>query len=609
MGSRAVCRLIAIAVALLLPHPAAGYVLNQPPAGRMLMTIDVDSMPYPFIAGTTTADQIVAMALFEWNNVGIGWRPDFNFFSYRFAPVAQSCARDGVNAITTRYTKCGFLWGDATAVTMSWFDSDGRRVEADIIGNANLWWDYYDGPVRYVGFVPFHDIYRVAVHEAGHIVGLDHERTAPSVMALMHGDVDSIQADDVAGAHAVAFPPAPAASSLVAPSGSIATARPTYVWNAVPDSTHYYLWVDDTTGNKIRRWYTAVEVNCPAGTGSCSMTPETGVAGDSRWWIQTWNPAGYGPWTGPLAFRAPPPVGPATLVSPSGDVNTVTPTYTWNAIAGATWYYLWVDDSSVPAKITQWYRAADAGCGSGTGTCSVTPTTTLAPGAARWWIQTWNAAGYGPWSSPLAFTVVPPPPPGRATLVSPSGTIGLSPTYTWNAVPGATWYYLWVDDTMGTRIAQWYRAAEAGCANGVGTCAVTPTTVLTPGQAMWWIQTWSPNGYGPWSLAMTFTATMPPPPGQATLVSPSGAIATRTPTYTWNAVPGATWYYLWVNDSTGTRITQWFRAGEAGCAGDMPSCSVTPPTALTPGAARWWIQTWNSAGYGPWSTAVPFAVP
>ena len=78
----------------------------------------------------------------------------------------------------------------------------------------------------------------------------------------------------------------------------------------------------------------------------------------------------------------------ATLVSPSGNIATTTPTYTWNQVATATWYELYVNDSGTSGKIQQWYTAAQAGCSSGTGTCSVTPSTGLAAGAAQWWIQT-----------------------------------------------------------------------------------------------------------------------------------------------------------------------------------------------------------------------------
>ena len=96
----------------------------------------------------------------------------------------------------------------------------------------------------------------------------------------------------------------------------------------------------------------------------------------------------------------------ATLISPSGTITDNTPTYIWNAVLGSTWYYLWVNDST-GNKIKQWYTASQAGCGAGTGTCSVTPSASLANGSGQWWIQTWNTASYGPWSSGMSFNVSP----------------------------------------------------------------------------------------------------------------------------------------------------------------------------------------------------------
>jgi len=131
--------------------------------------------------------------------------------------------------------------------------------------------------------------------------------------------------------------------------------------------------------------------------------------------------------------------------------------------------------------------------------------TNLVAGTARSWVRTWSENGYGPWSAALAFVVAPPPPPGPATLMSPMGMVTSHvPSYMWNAVSGSTWYYLWVDDSMGTRITRWYTAAEAGCPNGTGSCSVTPMTVVNTGAAMWWIQTWSQWGYGPWSNGADF---------------------------------------------------------------------------------------------------------
>jgi hypothetical protein len=93
----------------------------------------------------------------------------------------------------------------------------------------------------------------------------------------------------------------------------------------------------------------------------------------------------------------------ASLLFPSGTISTAVPAYTWFAVPTATWYYLWVGDSVSYPKIAIWYTAAEAGCASGTGLCSVTPTIPLAPGAAQWWIQTWNTSGLGPWSAGMIF--------------------------------------------------------------------------------------------------------------------------------------------------------------------------------------------------------------
>ena len=93
----------------------------------------------------------------------------------------------------------------------------------------------------------------------------------------------------------------------------------------------------------------------------------------------------------------------ATLISPSGSISDTTPTYEWNAVSDVSWYLLWVNDST-GNMINTWHTAASVGCGSGTGTCSITPATTLAYGAGQWWIQTYNLSGTT-WSSGLPFTL------------------------------------------------------------------------------------------------------------------------------------------------------------------------------------------------------------
>jgi hypothetical protein len=105
---------------------------------------------------------------------------------------------------------------------------------------------------------------------------------------------------------------------------------------------------------------------------------------------------------------------------------------------------------------------------------------------------------------------------------------------------------------------------------------------------------------------MGFTVPAPVLPGKVTLVSPSGTTSTNTPTYTWNADSHSTWYYLWVNDSTGNRIKQWVTAAQAGCPSGTGTCFLTPDIALATGSGKWWVQTWNANGFGPWSDGLSF---
>jgi len=403
----------------------------------------------------------------------------------------------------------------------------------------------------------------------------------------------------------------PGAATQLAPSGTISTATPTYTWTAVPTATLYLLWIDDSSGGRVRHWYTATEAGCASGTGTCSLTLDVVLnPGAGQWWVVTANATTNGLWSSGLTFTVPgtPPPGAATLVTPAGIIATTTPTYTWNAVASATQYLLWVDDSS-GGRIRQWYTATQAGCAGGTGACSLTPSVELTPGAGQWWIVTANASGNGPWSARMAFTVLGTPPPGPATLLAPAGSIATTtPTYTWTAVAGATQYLLWLDDSSGGRLRQWYTATEAGCASGTGTCSLTLPVVLTPGAGQWWIVTNNASGNGPWSAALPYTVAGTPPPGPATLLAPAGNITTSTPTFMWNAVASATQYLLWVDDSSGGRIRTIYTAAQAGCASGTGTCSLTPSVTLSAGAGQWWIVTSNAAGNGPWSARGTFTL-
>ena len=78
----------------------------------------------------------------------------------------------------------------------------GTRVETDIVFNKNQPWEIYHGKV---GFAP--DFRRVALHELGHVLGLDHPdeagQTVTAIMNSTESDTDSPTADDTSGIRAL----------------------------------------------------------------------------------------------------------------------------------------------------------------------------------------------------------------------------------------------------------------------------------------------------------------------------------------------------------------------------------------------------------------------
>jgi hypothetical protein len=400
----------------------------------------------------------------------------------------------------------------------------------------------------------------------------------------------------------------PPATTLISPTGDIGTNQPTYTWNAVTGTnaaTYYLLWVDNPAGTPIiQTWYPASSV---CGSTTCSATPSVPVAdGAYEWWVLTWNAAGDGTWSSPLTFV--PGFFGTNLISPSGNSGTTTPTYTW-AKVGASWYQLVVKNAAGTAVIDTWYTAASV-CPTAGGTCSVTPSTALTPGPPgvmyTWSVETfYNVGGYGPFSGTLSFSVGGPP---AASLYSPAGAIGTqTPSFRWSNVASASYYFLWVQNQAGTQvIGNWYPASSvcftSGDESSDSACAVDPGVTLAVGNThTWWVETWDGIGYGPWSSPLTFTPTAPT---VATLSSPSGAVPTVQPTYIWNQVPTAAYYYLWVNDGVTPVIQTWYTSDSI-CGSGI--CSVTPTTTLTNGTSHtWWIETWNPIAYGPWSTGMNF---
>ncbi len=111
---------------------------------------------------------------------------------------------DGSTGIDFSATVCGTEFGDSTlAVTLTAGQCQNPQctggftiTDADIVFNSAENWDVYSGPLRSDNTSEFE---RVALHELGHALGLNHSTADSAIMQPFVSDTNSLQADDIAG--------------------------------------------------------------------------------------------------------------------------------------------------------------------------------------------------------------------------------------------------------------------------------------------------------------------------------------------------------------------------------------------------------------------------
>ncbi len=125
------------------------------------------------------------------------------------APGTPAQEGDGVTSIQFGSTIYGESF-DSSTLAITLVDSSGAQMtECDVIFNTNFRFDSYRGPMQFDSQGTLYDLHRIALHEFGHVLGLDHPDQAKppqKVNAIMNshiGDIDGLQADDIAGIQAL----------------------------------------------------------------------------------------------------------------------------------------------------------------------------------------------------------------------------------------------------------------------------------------------------------------------------------------------------------------------------------------------------------------------
>ena len=117
----------------------------------------------------------------------------------------------------------------------------------------------------------------------------------------------------------------------------------------------------------------------------------------------------------PAPAAAQPPAATGLAATQADNLN-----FRWPAVAGATFYQLWLTDASGTTRYHRWSPATDLNCGPGENEiCDISLAIALQPGTAHWWVQTWNPTGFGPWSAANTFAGQPEGTTNRTRLLIP----------------------------------------------------------------------------------------------------------------------------------------------------------------------------------------------
>jgi len=362
-------------------------------------------------------------------------------------------------------------------------------------------------------------------------------------------------------------------------------------------------------------------VNCSLQTDK-SMLPVGLQNGDHVFRVRSWADGVFSEWSAASGFNVnvPTPAFPMTFTVKPEEPR---PTVVVDNDPNATWYEIWIGSTgdTDPFSHLAWYEKT--GCEDAL-TCTIYLDAHPTNGTYQVYISGWGPAGFAVdgtnnrWSGPVDWSLSFPNAAAIGSM-TPTNVNSGRPTFLWDASPGASWYNLYVGppDFSETLAFEWYSAVELGCVDPNESCTAIPPLILEDGSSyVWYVLAWGPGGFsetvdagyveGPQFTVDAALAGTPTP------IAPTTTQNGSQPTFSWEAVPDASWYRLLLEQllAGDDAITSdvWYPAEALGCSDDGICETQIDNVYLGDGTYIWLVQAYTPAGLGDVSDAATFKV-